>query len=90
MNKLYKFINDVPLNASNIELRVNFLEYWEIDTNSDKVLRFAWVTSVQLKEENVEWLVEAGWPRWKIENETFNTLKNQGYNFEHNLGMTKK
>ena len=24
--------------------------------------------------------------RWRIENETFNTLKNQGYNFEHNFG----
>jgi hypothetical protein len=24
--------------------------------------------------------------RWKIENETFNTLKTQGYNFEHNYG----
>src|SRR4029450_8058568 len=27
-----------------------------------------------------------GRARWKIENETFNTLKNQGYNFEHNDG----
>ena len=25
--------------------------------------------------------------RWKIENETFNTLKNQGYNLEHNFGL---
>lgn len=24
--------------------------------------------------------------RWRIENETFNTLKNQGYNFSHNYG----
>ena len=24
--------------------------------------------------------------RWKIENETFNTLKSQGYHFEHNFG----
>ena len=24
--------------------------------------------------------------RWKIENETFNTPKNQGYHFEHNFG----
>ena len=24
--------------------------------------------------------------RWKIENETFNTLKNQGYHAEHNFG----
>ena len=25
-----------------------------------------------------------GRSRWKVENETFNTLKNQGYNFEYN------
>jgi hypothetical protein len=24
--------------------------------------------------------------RWKIENETFNTLKNQGHHFDHNYG----
>lgn len=30
--------------------------------------------------------MRAGRARWKIENETFNTLKNQGYNFEHNYG----
>ena len=27
-----------------------------------------------------------GRSRWKIENETFDTLKNQSYNFEHNFG----
>ena len=27
--------------------------------------------------------------RWKIENETFNTLKNQGYHLEHNYGHGK-
>jgi len=31
-----------------------------------------------------------GRSRWKIENETFNTLKNQGYNLEHNYGHGKK
>jgi hypothetical protein len=31
-----------------------------------------------------------GRARWKIENETFNTLKNQGYNFEHNYGHGQK
>ncbi len=30
--------------------------------------------------------MRAGRARWKIENETFNTLKNQGYNFQHNYG----
>jgi hypothetical protein len=28
--------------------------------------------------------------RWRIENETFNTLKNQGYHFEHNYGHGNK
>jgi len=31
-------------------------------------------------------LVRGGRARWKIENETFNTLKNQDYHFEHNFG----
>ncbi len=31
-------------------------------------------------------LARAGRARWRIENETFNTLKNQGYHFEHNFG----
>jgi hypothetical protein len=30
--------------------------------------------------------VRGGRARWRIENETFNTLKNQGYHFEHNYG----
>ena len=33
--------------------------------------------------------MKAGRARWKIENETFNTLKNQGYQFEHNFGHGK-
>ena len=34
-------------------------------------------------------LMRAGRARWKIENETFNTLKNLGYHFEHNYGHGK-
>ena len=34
--------------------------------------------------------MKAGRARWKIENETFNTLKNQGYEFEHNFGHGKR
>jgi hypothetical protein len=33
--------------------------------------------------------MQAGRARWKIENETFNTLKNLGYKFEHNYGHGK-
>jgi hypothetical protein len=39
---------------------------------------------------NVYKLMRGGRARWKIANETFNTLKNQGYNFEHNYGHGEK
>jgi Transposase DDE domain len=80
----FRFINDVPLNASNAEVRVNFLEYWEM--GQDKVQHFSWVTDLRVNKRNVFHLMRGGRARWKIENETFNTLKNQGYHFEHNYG----
>ena len=39
-----------------------------------------------LAKSTVEKVMRAGRGRWKIENETFNTLKNQGYHLEHNYG----
>ncbi len=80
----FRFVNDVPLNASNAEVRVNFIEYWEI--GDDKVQHFSWVTHLRVNKCTVFHLMRGGRARWKIENETFNTLKNQGYNFEHNYG----
>ena len=57
---------------------------------NNKVTRFSWVTDLTITPENVEEIMRAGRARWKIENETFNTLKNQGYNLEHNYGLVKK
>ncbi len=54
------------------------------------MLWFTWVTDIPITEGNVYRLMRAGRARWKIENETFNTLKNQGYNFEHNYGLGKQ
>jgi hypothetical protein len=43
-----------------------------------------------LSKANVYRIMRGGGAGWKIENETFNTLRNQGYNFEHNYGHVKK
>src|SRR5215471_13210221 len=80
----FRFVNDVPLNASHTALRVNFIEYWEM--GADRVQHFSWVTDLRVRQRNVYHLMRGGRARWKIENETFNTLKNQGYHFEHNYG----
>jgi hypothetical protein len=80
----FRFLNDVPLNASHAEVRVNFVEYWEI--GQDKVHHFSWITDLRVTKRHVLHLMRGGRARWKMENETFNTLKNQGYPFEHNYG----
>jgi hypothetical protein len=80
----FRFINQVPLNESNQDVLVNFLEYWEID--GDQVQHFCWITDFIPYQWNVGAIMRGGRARWKIENETFNTLKNQGYHFEHNYG----
>jgi hypothetical protein len=80
----FRFVNAVPLNESHPDVRVNFIEYWE--RGDDKVQHFSWVTDLRVSTRNVFHLMRGGRARWKIENETFNTLKNQGYHFEHNYG----
>lgn len=77
--------SDVPLNDQHYDYRVNVLVYTETK-KSGKKQRFSWVTKIPITQGNAYPLMRAGRSRWRIENETFNTLKNQGYNFEHNFG----
>jgi hypothetical protein len=84
------FVNGLPLNASNQDLLVNFLGYSEFDEDGHVIKQFSWVTDLTIKRHNARELVRGGRTRWKIENETYNTLKNQGYHFEHNFGHGKQ
>ena len=83
----FRFLNDAPLNASNSDVRVNFLEYWE--TKADKTQHFTWITDFTITLDHAFDLMRGGRSRWKIENETFNTLKNQGDHFDPNFGHGK-
>lgn len=80
----YQYANGIPLNATHDDLLVNVVRY------KDKGKTWMFVTSFELNEENIAKIARGGRARWKIENETFNTLKNQGYNFEHNYGHGNK
>lgn len=85
----FRYLNNVALNKSNPDVCVNFLEYMQTDLKGKETV-FSWVTNIQINQNNVVALMKGGRARWKIENETFNTLKNLGYNFEHNYGHGKK
>jgi hypothetical protein len=79
-----RLVNDVPLHASNVDVRVNFIESWERGNGQPQ--HCSWGTDLRVSKRTVYRLMRGGRARWKIENETFNTLKNQGYNVEHNYG----
>lgn len=81
----FAWTNHLSLCDSAIDVQVNYLLYEQTDKRG-KVTRWSWITNIPLHARSVEPVMRAGRARWKIENETFNTLKNQGYNFEHNYG----
>ena len=85
-----RFARQLPLNKSNADLLVNFLQYTEYAPDGSILKRFSWVTDLAITRGNARHLVRGGRSRWKIENETFNTLKNQGYQFGHNFGHGKQ
>jgi hypothetical protein len=86
----FRIVYNAPLNKSNQDIRVTFVEYWEENKKTDRTQYFTWITDLSIDEENVFTFMKGARARWKIENETFNTLKNQGYHFDHNFGLGKK
>lgn len=86
----YQWINNVPLNGTKDADTVNFFQYQLVSKAGKVTFKNSWVTDVVVDRDNVVTLVKGGRARWKIENETFNTLKNQGYHLKHNFGHGKQ
>ncbi len=83
---LYRFVNKVPLREKD-PLIVNWFELIiRRESTGKKEYHNSFVSNLEVNSENVVSLVEDGRTHWKSENETNNTLKNHGYNFEHNFG----
>ena len=89
---VFRYINGVPLNDTKDAPLVNFLECKATEVDGKKITEktFTWVTDHVITKNNVYLIMRGGRARWKVENEVFNTLKNQGYQFEHNFGHGKK
>lgn len=81
----FAWTSDLCLCESATDVKVNYLLYEQTDQQGT-VTRWTWITNLPLTKRTVSKVMRAGRGRWKIENETFNTLKNQGYHFEHNYG----
>jgi len=86
----YRWLRDVPLRDGRDALPVNWLEIEIINARGETTYRNSFVTDLTVGPDNVAELAACGRARWKIENETFNVLKNNGYNLEHNFGHGKQ
>jgi hypothetical protein len=89
----FRYANRILMNHTHLDLAVNVLDFEEVtEWTSAKgqlkreVTKFTWVTDKTITKDNAPKIMQGGRARWKIENETFNSLKNQGYEFEHNFG----
>jgi len=89
-----QWMNTVPLHGKKDTINVNYLHYtmYTVNKNGKEIVGYqnSWVTDIEVTKENVQTLARGGRCRWKIENECFNTLKNQGYCIDHSYGHGKE
>ena len=90
---IIEWVNKVTL-FSSYEEKVNYIEAWEIVPQKDGSTKSQyygkWITDIEITKNNAKIILDAARARWKIENECFNTLKNHGYEIEHNYGHGEK
>ncbi|MDH4263930.1 MAG: hypothetical protein OEV78_12900, partial [Spirochaetia bacterium] len=86
----YRWANELPIKSDN-RLKINYFSYELFNADKDKITyKNSWVTDIAVAQSNIVALVRGARARWKVENEGFNTLKNHGYEIEHNYGHGSK
>jgi hypothetical protein len=86
----YRWLAAVPLRDTKDAITVNWFSLEIANAKGKRTYYNSFVTDLPVTVETVAELAACGRARWKIENETFNVLKTNGYNLEHNFGHGKK
>jgi Transposase DDE domain len=86
----YRWFTGAPLRDGKDALDVNWLRVTIADAKGKASYDGAFVTSLPVTRETVAEIAACARARWKIENESFNVLKNNGYHLEHNFGHGKQ
>jgi hypothetical protein len=82
----YRWIEGVPLRDGKDATLVNWIGFEILDAKGRVKYKMAWVTSLPVSKHTVAEIAACARARWKIENESFNVMKNHGYELEHNFG----
>jgi hypothetical protein len=87
---IYRWLCGVPLRGTADALTVNWFAIESRNAAGKRTYYNSFVTDLPVAADTVAELAACGRARWKIENETFNVLKTNGYNLEHNFGHGKQ
>ena len=71
-------------------LTVNWCEIQIRNAAGTLTYQNSFITNLPVGRATVAERVACGRARWKIENESFNTLKTAGYHLEHNFGHASR
>ena len=86
----YRWFAGAPLRDGKDALNVNWIGVTMTGATGKVAYDGAFVTSLQVSRETIAEIAACARARWKIENESFNVLKNNGYHLEHNFGHGKQ
>ena len=86
----FRWLTAVPLRDGRDALTVNWFEIEIHNAAGEVSYHNSFITDLPVNRDTVTELAACGRARWKIENETFNVLKNNGYNLEHSFGHGKQ
>ena len=81
----YSWLCDLPIRDGATALSVNWFDVSIVNPKGKTTYHSSFITNITPTRENIVELVACARARWKIENETFNVLKNNGYHLEHNF-----
>lgn len=87
----YRYANSVPLKDNSSALKMGWCELVTVrEEDGEQLYHNAFVSDRVITGETVIDTVKWGRTRWKVENESNNTLKTKGYHLEHNYGHGRK
>jgi hypothetical protein len=87
---VYRWLTEVPLRGTADAVTVTWFSVEILNGSGKRTYYNSFITDLPVTADRVVELAACGRARWKIENETFNVLKTNGYNLEHNFGHGKQ
>ena len=83
----FRWLNDVPLNKTHLDMRVNILSYEETRVSDSAKQTYSWVTDLPLHETSAMEVMREGRSRWRMNTEIFKTLRRRSTYYDEDWGV---